>query len=362
MTASAGTSDRRRQGGVAGHRGVGHREGVAIEVSARIANLILRAVAAAGADAATLATDVGFDRAVLADPDAHIPLALETRLWDEAAARSGDAAFGLHAAHGLAPGAFDVLDYAVRTAATLHESLERLQRYNRVFHDAAVVRVTDRDDRTRVEHSLSLEGATQSRHAVEFTLASIIEIGGQLLGAPLVALDVELRHAAPASTAEHARVFGVEPRFGCDVNAIELDRALIERPLDTADPALFSVIQRHAEALLAARPAPSPTTVDRVRRLLAGALGEGQPTLKALAPKLKMSERSLQRRLADEGVTFDALLDELRRDLALRYLSDPRIAVAEVAYLLGYSEPSPFHRAFKRWTGATPSEVRRRAA
>lgn len=75
-----------------------------------------------------------------------------------------------------------------------------------------------------------------------------------------------------------------------------------------------------------------------------------------------MSERSLQRRLSDDGVTFDAVLDAVRRDLALRYLADPKIAVAEVAYLLGYSEPSPFHRAFKRWTGKTPTEARRHAA
>lgn len=81
-----------------------------------------------------------------------------------------------------------------------------------------------------------------------------------------------------------------------------------------------------------------------------------------MAARLKMSERSLQRRLADEGVTFDALLDEVRRVLSLRYLADPSIAIAEVAYLLGYSEPSPFYRAFRRWTGTSPSEMRTRAA
>ncbi|MBK6533536.1 MAG: helix-turn-helix transcriptional regulator [Deltaproteobacteria bacterium] len=85
-------------------------------------------------------------------------------------------------------------------------------------------------------------------------------------------------------------------------------------------------------------------------------------TLKRVAAQLRMSERSLQRRLADEGESFDAIVDALRRDLALRYLADPKIAVAEVAYLLGYSEPSPFHRAFKRWTGRTPAEARRGAS
>jgi AraC-like DNA-binding protein len=124
---------------------------------------------------------------------------------------------------------------------------------------------------------------------------------------------------------------------------------------------LSRVVIRHAEALLAALPVPAPdSSAHRVRRILADALadGEGQATLAAVADKLHMSERSLQRRLADEGLKFDALLDELRRELAVRYLQDRKVAIAEVAYLLGYSEPSAFHRAFKRWTGKTPSELR----
>jgi AraC-like DNA-binding protein len=182
--------------------------------------------------------------------------------------------------------------------------------------------------------------------------------GGQMRGAPILPLAVDFRHAAPADASEHARLFGVSPRFGVEVNAIEFDRATIEQPLASADPALSSVIERHAEALLAARPEPAETTANRVRRLLGAMLGEGEVSLAGAASRLRMSERSLQRRLAAEGVSFDAVLDELRRDLALRYLADARLAIAEVAYLLGYSEPSAFHRAFKRWTGETPAEAR----
>jgi AraC-like DNA-binding protein len=137
---------------------------------------------------------------------------------------------------------------------------------------------------------------------------------------------------------------------------------VLERPNPTADPALSRTILRHAEALLAALPEPTATYAERVRRGLAEILGEGEVSLRQVARGLKMSERSLQRRLAAEGVTFDGLLDDVRHHLALRYLADPSIAVSEVAYLLGYSEPSPFHRAFRRWTGATPSDMRRRAS
>jgi AraC-like DNA-binding protein len=335
---------------------------VEIEVSARIGAMIVHAAAASGVDPVALQADTGFDARRATDPDARIPLHLEERLWEEAARRSGDAAFGLHAAERLRPGVFDVLDYAVRTAPTARLALERLARYNRLEHDVAVFTLIDRGEWTRIEHGFAHPGATPCRHASEFTLASLVVIGTQITGTPLEPKSVEFRHAAPASTAEHTRLFGVEPHFGAAVNALELNRLWLQRPCPTADPALSRVIERHAEALLAARPDPTESTASRVRRLLTQALGEGETTLASMATRLKLSERSLQRRLADEGVSFDALLDELRQELALRYLADPKLAISEVAYLLGYSEPSAFHRAFKRWTGVTPAEARRRAA
>jgi AraC-like DNA-binding protein len=160
--------------------------------------------------------------------------------------------------------------------------------------------------------------------------------------------------------AAHLRLFGIAPRYDRAVNALELTGDAAARPVLTADPLLSRVVVRHAEALLAERPAAAETTAGTVRRILTRLLGDDEAgcSLTAVSANLHMSERSLQRRLADEGVSFDALLDELRRELALRYLADEKVAIAEIAYLLGYSEPSAFHRAFKRWTGTTPAEAR----
>lgn len=329
-----------------------------------IGAMIVHAAAARGAAPAAMREATGFDPARGLDPDARISLAEETSIWEEAVRQTGDDAFGLHAAEMLRPGAFDVLDYAVRTAPTLRASVERLARYNRLVHDVAVFSIRDRGDVMRIEHGFRVTGPSQCRHSAEFTIASLVVIGTQLLGEPLRPRAVEFRHSPPASPeaeAEHRRVFGVAPRFSMPANALEIDRALSLRPL-VVDAALSRLIERHAESLLAALPPPSASTADRVRRALTAALDEGNMTLKRVAAQLRMSERSLQRRLADEGESFDAIVDALRRDLALRYLADPKIAVAEVAYLLGYSEPSPFHRAFKRWTGRTPAEARRGAS
>ena len=338
---------------------------LAIEVSAGIGAFIVNAAARAGVPPAELEKRTGFAASWADDPDARIPLEMETALWEEAARAARDSAFGLHAAETLRPGVFDVLDYVVRAAPTVRASWERLARYNRLVHDDAVFTISERPDGVvRIEHTLSRPGAVQSRHAAEFTLASLVVVGAQMSGAPLAPTAVELHHAPPdaAARAEHLRLFGVAPRYGRAANALDLPGHAAARPVASADPLLSRIVVRHAEALLAERPAAAESAADKVRRILTGLLGDDGTgaSLATVSARLHMSERSLQRRLADAGVTFDGVLDELRRELALRFLADEKVAIAEIAYLLGYSEPSAFHRAFKRWTGTTPADARQR--
>lgn len=330
-------------------------------MSARIGAMIVYSASVSGVKPEELERATGFRSASAIDPDARIPLAMETALWEEAAKRTADESFGLHTAERLRPGQFDVLDYVIRTAPSARGAVERVVRYNRIEHDIAVFSIVDRGQITRVEHAFGDGLHVQSRHSAEFTLASHIVFGSQITGTRMVPRSVEFKHPRPAATGEHVRVFGVEPRFSAEINALEWDRDILERPNPTADPALARTILRHADSLLAALPEATASYADRVRRIIADKLGEGEATLRSVARQLKMSERSLQRRLTADGVTFDVLLDELRHQLALRYLADPQIAISEVAYLLGFSDPSPFHRAFKRWTGMTPSEARQRA-
>jgi AraC-like DNA-binding protein len=333
-----------------------------IAMSARIGALILQSAAASGADPAALEAETGFIAATALDPDARMSLTTETALWAAGERLSGDRDLGLHTAERLQPGVFDVLDYVVRTAPTLRIAVQRLGRYNRLEHDVAEFRLEDDGERVRILHAFrgGRPGQTlgQHRHSIEFTLASLAIIGRQLSGGPFAPTAVSFCHAAPEDTAAHADVFGVLPRFSAVENLFEVAAADLDRPLPAADARLWRVIERHAEALLAARPDPAESLAARVAREVTNALGEGPPSLAEVARRLHMSERSLQRHLRDEGVRFEALVEGLRRDLAMSYLSDRKMAIAEVAYLLGYSEPSAFHRAFKRWTGTTPGELR----
>lgn len=329
------------------------------QVSARIGALIVQAAAARGVDAQRLMTESGFDPGWLIDTEARMPLAVEERLWDRAAELTADALFGLHAAAAIRPGAFDVLDYAVRTAPDLRTALQRLVRYNRLVHDLASFALLPAGAAVRIEHRFDGAGVRPCRQAAEFTLASLVVVASQIGGQPVQALAVEFAHAAQGPAEEYGRVFGVTPRFDAPVSCLVLAGEVLDRSVPAADPGLSRIVTAHAEQLLAALAPTADMLTAQVRRQLTEGMATGPMTLTQVARRLHLSERSLQRRLEAEGTRFAQLVDEVRRELALRYIADERLALGEVAYLLGFAEPSPFHRAFKRWTGTTPSAARR---
>jgi AraC-like DNA-binding protein len=171
-------------------------------------------------------------------------------------------------------------------------------------------------------------------------------------------LEIRFAHRRPDEVGEHARFFRAPVHFSAGENAMVLAAELLDRPCVRADPALLAVLDRYAADLLARVPATG-RLADRARTALVEMLRDGEPGAGRLASRLKMSARSLSRTLAAEGTSYRALLDQIRRETAARHLADDRIAIAEVAFLLGFSDLSAFYRAFKRWTGQTPAEARR---
>src|SRR5262249_2535552 len=147
--------------------------------------------------------------------------------------------------------------------------------------------------------------------------------------------------------------------FDSGLNEMWLNSATLDLPIMKADPGLCAVLDRHAEELLAKYPR-SDDLVARLREIIRNELNGGDPGVDRVARQLGLSARTLQRKLREHGITHQEILDQMRKDLATRYLSQPEMAICEVAYLLGFSESSAFHRAFKRWTGSTPTEFRKR--
>lgn len=317
--------------------------------------------ASAGVSPPELLHAAGLDSADLADPDASVPHAREIRLWDEAVRLTGDDDFGLHLAEWAThfpPDHFDVMTFTARSCATLGERFSLAGRYIRLIHEGIYLTLEQEGDVARLVHG-HIPEQIGPRHPVEGLLAIALLQGRQGVGDDLTPRAVCFSHARPARVSEQERVFRAPVHYGCPRNELVLDRAVLARAQRHAEPRLLGILEPQLGELLSKRPEVRGFR-DRVERSILDELPQREPVVGAIALKLHMSSRSLQRRLHGEGTSFAEVLSDLRRDLAQRYLVDSRISISEVAFLLGFLDVTAFYRAFKRWTGSTPSTYRRR--
>ena len=327
--------------------------------------LIQRALALAtarGAPGREIAASAGITAGELADRDARLPIDKLFGVFDEIVRRTGDEAFGLHIAEASRAVPDNALALAVHSSPTLGDAFRRASRYTRIVNDAAEVEIETRAERVHLRYRIDHPGEPH-RVGAQAALALLCLVGRQQVGARFRVVRAGFRQAAPgpAARAEFARVFDAPVAFGGPADELVAPSAVLDEPLPRADPALCAHLDRHLNRQLdglLARTRPADLRA-RACRLLGERLTGGPPDIEWLADQLHMSTRSLQRRLREAGTSFQALLDALRRDLALRYLAQD-LALAEVAFLVGFTEPSNFHRAFKRWTGMTPAEARQR--
>ncbi len=294
---------------------------------------------------------------MLADTDARVSPAQLCVGWAVAIRLSGDPTLPLRIAEATPAGAFGIVEYVCRSAPTLRDALSQWCRYLRILDDAVEVGLVDDPPRGQASLRVITESEAPAPAAHELCFALVARHARAMLDGDLRITEVAFTHHATAALAARHRAFFDAPvRFGAPRTELVLAHAVLDRPLLTADPNLLAILRPTAEESLAREPA-SPGITDQVRRAIRSALSQDEAQLEVVAKKLGLTPRSLQRRLKDEGTVFQALRDELRRDLADRYLGQG-MSFAEISFLLGFSEPSAFFRAFKRWTGTTPLERR----
>ena len=293
------------------------------------------------------------------DPEARVPIADAHARLELAIRTTGDALIGLKAGRNMVLGDAGVADYAISTAATVGEGIEIAMRYARLVNEALDVKLESLGERVLIKMDSRV---VLPRAAEDFLISAAFmhHIRQPLQGAP--DLECWLMQPAPADASEHVRTFApARVHFGARCSGFLFHRSHLEQPLPHSDPKLQQVVHQLAERMLAELPA-TDTVTDRLRRLIARELPQGDPSSARAAALLQMSQRTLCRRLEQEGTTFRALLDDLRRQQALQYLTRRDLSVSEVAFLLGFSQAAAFHRAFKRWTGRTPLEHRRQGS
>jgi AraC-like DNA-binding protein len=300
-----------------------------------------------------LLASAGIRRADLDDPDARIPCARWGPMFAQALEQRPMKNAGVRLATVTPFGAFPLIDYVVATAQDLREGLTRLARYLRLAEARSVPYLHEDEDPVRV----LLEGCDTPVSA-EFTVTLNLLHFRQETEDRFRAAYASFCHA-PDDVAEIERVLGCPVHTGASWNGWALSREMAELPLRRRDPILSSLLQQRADEAIARLPPLDGVALD-VRRSLASRVGGGDTRIETVARTLGTSVRSLQRRLAAAGLTYHELLDLARKDAAERYLTDSPLSIGEIAYLLGYSEPAAFNRAFRRWHKEPPQAFRLR--
>jgi AraC-like DNA-binding protein len=307
---------------------------------------------------AAILRDARVDPASLDAPDAAIDLAALQRLLAGAARTTGDAAIGVRFAAQVPWSELGVLGFVLLHSPTVGAALGNAARYASLQNSAA--RITLTVDAGAAIVAYDVHGPERPDQGAELTLALLTRICREAQGRGWAPREIQLRHRAPADPRPQREYFAAPLRYGEPTDALLLDAADLRRPMHAADAALLPILLRHADDCLARMPRTDDLTAD-VRAAIATALRGGDASIAAVAAALATTPRTLQRRLADQGQRFAAIVDATRFALARRYLADPALSLTETAFLVGYHDLSAFSRAFRRWTGETALAARRRA-
>lgn len=309
-------------------------------------------------DATLLAKRAGITLKQLKEPSLRIPVAHQIAFLNLIAERLADQFLGFHLATEIDLRELGLLYYVLASSETLGEAMRRAQRYCSLQNEGVLLKY--REGGGAVCISLHYTGVRRlsDYHQIEFFVTGIVRLCRQLVAWRLNPMRVKLAHRRTDVPDDIAAYFGCEFVFGSDVDEIEYAPSSGRLPLASADSYLNKVLMQYCEEALANRRLKAKSWRLAVENTLAPLLPHGQGRLSEVAARLGVSVRTLERRLAEESVSFADVLDDLRRELAARYLQEPGLPISKIAWLLGYADPSAFTHSFRRWTGKSPTQLR----
>jgi AraC-like DNA-binding protein len=316
--------------------------------------LLWRALESCGCDGRALFAQVDLDPDRLHDPNARYPFTALTRLWKLAAAATRDPCLGLTVARFWHPTTFHALGYSWMASQTLKDALMRMARYSAIVTDAVSMDLTSSAE--GFEFTLQPKFAPPADEAIDAGMAIVLGMCRTSYGSTFNPLRVTMQRDTPAIVDTFSQVFRAPIQFSAPENMLLFSNADLTAPLPTANAELARANDRVITGYLARFTHDSIKI--RVEAKLLEQLSSGRATQGSIAKALAMSPRTLQRNLKQEGTSYKQLLDDMRRQLASQYIKESRLSVNEITFMLGFSEPANFSRAFRRWTGVSPSGYR----
>jgi AraC-like DNA-binding protein len=329
-----------------------------VSVSIVLVRAFVEVVERAGVGREELLRTSAIDATRFEASDARLEFAEFARLEARALDLTGDEALGLHIAEQASEAAFDLVAHLIVHAPTLRDGIDLCLRFQRMFADDSELTLVEKNDAATLRLSFPRTTLLCDRMHAEFVMAGLSRMIKVFAGLRAAVRAVHFEHPRPEHHLEYTRIFGGAERYRRPFTGLEVDRKLLDQPGLHHHPQLYQVLRSEAERMLT-QLTHGISQAQRLKQYVLARPPLGAiPDMEMVARDMGMSVRSLRRRLKEEGASYKAILEEAFGTVATRLLGDSSRSIQEAAYAMGFSDPTAFHRAFKRWTGMTPKQYR----
>ena len=329
-----------------------------VTVIAPAVDLARKVIESYGVDSGPLFSKNHIDLVKISDPTVRTNKKALNQVWKDASFLINDPGFGLRSAQFLHPSHLGALGYAWLASRSLRTAFNRVARYSHFIADDIDVELEERDDLFSATIGLS-DHSQREMWASDSSLAILAALCRMNYGSSLHPVSIELTHKAPDDPSHYYGFFKCPVQFNASSDRITLPVEVVDEVLPSANPQLAQLSDQVMISTLARL--SRERIVPRVKSIIIDLLPSGNVSDEQVAAELNMSTRALQRKLHKKETTFKQLLTEVRQELADKYIRNNQLSLTEISFMLGFSEVSSFSRAFKRWTGNSPSEYRHSA-
>lgn len=333
---------------------------MAITYAAPAVSMTLKIIESYDIDPSPLLENLGIDDKLIEDPNARFPYEKIDQLWYDAVEITQDPNFGLRAIRFWHPSTLGALGYAWLTSSSLRTALERLTRYMSILTEGArldldIIHLKDGEEELSAHLSYRSISKQQPTRTDSF-MAMLLAMCRANCGEDFHPSSIDLTHDVPDDPSEFYALFECPVNFSAEANRFNLSNDVAEMRLISANPQLALINDKIMLETLARL--EKDNIVARVKTEILNQLPSGQVTDASVAEAISMGQRSLQRKLQNEKTSFRSIFNDIRKELAQKYVKNSNMNLIDVAFNLGFSEYSSFSRAFKKWTGVTPSTYR----
>jgi AraC-like DNA-binding protein len=326
-------------------------------ISTVTAAAVVRFIEERGGPADRIVADAGLARSRFADPKAQIPFVRHVALIEAAASHMGDELFGIRFGNTIDPSSGGLYLYILFNSPTLGASIDNIGRYMYIHNEGTAVETFEEGDLFGLRYHITDRRAVGSTQQIGVAFAAFLRFARVQTGLRLTPERVEVVHAPHKDPSEAQRLLGAPISYHMPRNAILFPRSWLDLPVGSADTNLLSILTDYGDQVLSER-RRGLDIVDQVEDWIVKRLPTGRVDIESAARDFGMSGRTLSRRLADNKTTFSQLVEDLRAQLAQRYVGDPSLSLTSIAYLLGYADPTSFSKAFKNRYGSPPQRYR----